>query len=545
MPSPPVARGALHGAPEQSLDALIVGAGFSGIYMLHRLRALGLSVRVIEAGPSVGGTWYWNRYPGARVDVRSSTYSYSFSDALEREWRWTERYAAQREILRYINHVVDRFDLRRDMQFDTRVTAARYDEPTRSWRVDTDRGDRFGARFAVMATGCLSMPRIPAVEGLESFSGDWYHTADWPEQGLDLSGRRVGVIGTGSSAIQAIPVIAAQAAHLTVFQRTANFSIPAWNGPVDDAAEAERIASYPARRAIARVTPTGDTWEVSERPALALTAQEREREYERRWQEGGFSFLTAFADILTDVGANETAAEFVRRKIRERVHDPATAELLCPKDHPFGTKRMCVDTNYYETYNRDNVTLVDVASAPIEAIMPGGVRTSAGVYDLNTIVFATGFDAMTGALLAIDIRGRDGVSLAQRWAAGPRTQLGVASAGFPNLFFITGPGSPSVLSNMMTSIEQHVDWVADCIGYLCAHGFVTIEPEREAEERWVDHVAAEGAKTLYPRANSWYVGANIPGKPRVLTPYTGGVGAYRALCERTAAAGYEGFALAR
>ena len=545
MARSPVARGALHRAPEQPLDTLIVGAGFAGIYMLHRLRALGLAVRVVEAGPSVGGTWYWNRYPGARVDVRSTTYSYSFSDELEREWRWSERYAAQPEILRYINHVVDKFDLRRDMQFDTRVSAARFDEQTRRWRVDTDRGDRFSARFAVMATGCLSVPRIAAFEGLESFSGDWYHTADWPGQGLDLSGRRVGVVGTGSSAIQAIPAIAAHAASLTVFQRTANFSVPAWNGPVDDAAEVERIASYAARRALARVTPTGDTWEVSERSALALTAEEREREYERRWQEGGFSFLTAFADILTDLDANETAAEFIRGKIRERVNDPATAELLCPKDHPFGTKRMCVDTNYYETYNCENVTLVDVSSSPIEAITPTGLRTTDGEYDLDTIVFATGFDAMTGALLAIDIRGRDGVSLAEKWAAGPRTYLGVASAGFPNLFLITGPGSPSVLSNMMTSIEQHVDWVADCIGHVCAGGFATIEPEREAEERWVDHVHEEGAKTLYPRANSWYVGANIPGKPRVLTPYTGGVGAYRALCDRTAAAGYEGFVLAR
>jgi cyclohexanone monooxygenase len=502
-------------------------------------------VRLVEAGPGVGGTWYWNRYPGARVDVRSTTYSYSFSQELEREWRWSERYAPQPEILRYINHVADRLDLRRDMQFDTRVTAARYGEASRNWRVDTGRGDRFTARFLIMATGCLSVPRIPAFDGLESFRGDWYHTAGWPEQGLDLGGRRVGVIGTGSSAIQAIPLVAAQAAHLTVFQRTANFSIPAWNGPVDDEAEAERIATSPARRALARVTATGDTWDVSERSALAVTAQAREREYERRWREGGFSFLTAFADILTDIDANETAAEFVRSKIRERVRDPVTAELLCPVDHPFGTKRMCVDTNYYEAYNRDNVTLVDVRAAPIVAVTPAGLRTTAAEYELDTIIFATGFDAMTGALLAIDIRGRGGGSLAQKWSGGPRTYLGVATAGFPNLFLITGPGSPSVLSNMMTSIEQHVEWVADCIGHVCAGGFATIEADREAEDRWVEHVNEEGAKTLYPRANSWYVGANIPGKPRVFMPYVGGVGAYRTLCERVAAAGYEGFVLGR
>jgi cyclohexanone monooxygenase len=545
MPRPPVAPAAPDGAPDRQIDALIVGAGFSGIYLLHRLRALGVPVLLVEAGPGVGGTWYWNRYPGARVDVRSTTYSYSFSEELEREWRWSERYAPQPEILRYINHVADRLDLRRDMQFGTRVTAARYDEASRRWRVDTDRGERFGARFLIMATGCLSVPRLPAVEGLETFHGDWYHTAGWPEQGLDLGGRRVGVIGTGSSAIQAIPLIAAQAAHLTVFQRTANFSIPAWNGPVDDEAEAERIATSPARRALARVTATGDTWDVSEQSALALTAEEREREYERRWREGGFSFLTAFADILTDADANETAAEFVRGKIRERVRDPATADLLCPTDHPFGTKRMCVDTDYYETYNRDNVTLVDVRSAPIVAITPTGLRTTSAEYELDTIVFATGFDAMTGALRAVDIRGRGGEALAQKWAAGPRTYLGVATSGFPNLFLITGPGSPSVLSNMMTSIEQHVEWVADCIGHLRAGGFATIEAHRQAEDRWVEHVNEEGAKTLYPRANSWYVGANVPGKPRVFMPYVGGVGAYRALCERVAAAGYEGFVLDR
>lgn len=525
------------------LDAVIVGAGFSGIYMLHRLRALGLSARVIEAASGVGGTWYWNCYPGSRCDVESMTYSYSFSDDVQQEWEWSARYATQPEILKYMNHVTDRFDLRRDMQFETRVTAGAFDESTNRWRIETDRGERLTAKYCVMATGCLSRPRVPDYEGLDSFEGDWYHTGFWPHEDVDFTGKRVAVIGTGSSGIQSIPVIARQAAYLTVFQRTPNYSIPAWDGPLPAAEERQIKANYADFRRQARETSTGLPAEIRETSALETSAEEREREFEARWTTGGFPFLFAYGDTLTDGRANELAAEFVRGKIRERVDDPAVAELLCPDDHPFGTKRLCVDTDYYEAYNRDNVTLVSLRESPIAAITPRGLRTSEADFDVDAIVFATGFDAMTGALFNIDIRGRDGVALKEKWLAGPRAYLGIGSAGFPNLFTITGPGSPSVVSNMMVSIEQHVDWVTECIGHLERHGFEYIEPTVEAEDEWVEHVNETAADTLFPEANSWYVGANIPGKSRVFAPYIGGAARYREKCEDVVENGYEGFAL--
>jgi cyclohexanone monooxygenase len=527
----------------KTFDAVIVGAGFAGLYMLHRLRGLGLATRVLEAGKGIGGTWYWNRYPGARCDVESMDYSYSFSDELQQEWKWTERYAAQPEILRYINHVADRFDLRRDIELETRVTTAVFDEAAARWTIETDRGDRISARFCIMATGCLSTAQLPKIQGRETFTGPWYHTGQWPHEGVDFSGQRVGIIGTGSSAIQSIPLIAEQAAHLFVFQRTPNFSMPAHNAPLDPAYEQQVKARYAEFRRQARESRVGFVTERSGESALAVDAVERAREYERRWNRGGLGFSATYADLLTDQAANDTAAEFFRAKIRAIVRDPAVAEALMPTDYPLGTKRLCVDTGYYATFNRDNVTLIDLRKTPIEAITPRGVRTTEQEYGVDALVFATGFDAMTGALLGIDIRGRGGRALREKWAAGPRTYLGLAIAGFPNLFVVTGPGSPSVLSNMIVSIEQHVDWITDCVAHLRAQGKTAIEASVAAEDAWVDHVNEVGHMTLYPRASSWYMGANVPGKPRIFMPYIGGVGVYRQKCDAVAAKGYEGFQL--
>ncbi|HXU92009.1 MAG TPA: NAD(P)/FAD-dependent oxidoreductase [Methylomirabilota bacterium] len=528
---------------ERRLDAVVVGAGFGGLYMLHRLRGLGLSTQVFEAGDGVGGTWYWNRYPGARCDVESMDYSYSFSDELQQEWKWSERYAAQPEILSYINHVADRFDLRRDVQLSTRVTSAVFDDASSRWTVETDRGDRVAARFCIMATGCLSDAQVPDIPGRETFAGPWYHTGRWPHGGVDFTGQRVAVIGTGSSAIQSIPIIARQARHLFVFQRTPNYSMPAHNAPLDPEYERRVKASYADFRRQARESRVGFVVERSGDSALAVTADEREREYEKRWQRGGLGFSAAYSDILVSQDANDTAAEFFRKKIRAIVKDPTVAAALTPTDYPLGTKRLCVDTDYYATFNRDNVTLVDLRKTPLEAITPRGVRTPDTEYHVDSLVFATGFDAMTGALLKIDIRGRGGLTLREKWSAGPRTYLGLAVAGFPNLFTITGPGSPSVLSNMIVSIEQHVDWIANCLVHLRAGGHARIEATPEAEEAWVAHVNEVGHMTLYPLAKSWYMGANVPGKPRIFMPYIGGVGVYRQKCDEVAAAGYAGFTL--
>jgi cyclohexanone monooxygenase len=525
------------------LDAVIVGAGFAGLYMLYRLRQLGLSVRVFEAGSGIGGTWYWNRYPGARCDVESLDYSYSFSDELQQEWRWTERYAAQPEILRYVEHVADRFDLRRDVQLETRVMAARFDEATNRWLITTDRGDYVAARFCIMATGCLSVPQAPTFPGIEDFAGKIYQTGRWPHEDVDFTGQRVGVIGTGSSAIQSIPIIARQAVSLVVFQRTPNYSVPAHNVPMDPEVERRVKADYAAFRQQARESRVGYVVPVNPVSALSVSEEERQSQYEQRWQRGGLGFAAAYNDLLTNAEANETAAEFFRAKIRGIVRDPAVAEALCPSDFPLGTKRICVDTGYYDTYNRDNVTLVDLRREPLQTITKQGVRTSDRDFAFDSLVLATGFDAMTGALLQIDIRGRCGLPLRDVWAEGPRSYLGIAVAGFPNLFTITGPGSPSVLSNMMVSIEQHVEWVANCLAYLQANGLSTIEATPEAQEDWDAHAAEVANKSLYPRARSWYTGANIADKPRGLMPYVGGVGAYRKICDEIAVAGYRGFLL--
>ena len=526
-------------------DALIIGAGFSGLYQLLCLRdRLGLSAQVLEAGGGVGGTWYWNRYPGARCDSESHSYCYSFSEELSREWEWSERYPGPPEILRYLNHVADRFDLKRDIRFNTKVKSAHYDEKANLWRVSTDTGESLTAQFLITAVGCLSSANIPNIPGLDTFEGRWYHTGQWPHEGVDFRGKRVGLIGTGSTGIQAAPVIAETAAHLTVFQRTANYSVPARNGPLTR--EFKRyVKEHTAEiRQVTHASVNGHPWLIADRSALETSPKERQAIYEAAWEEGGLRFRATFRDLLTDKAANDTAAEFIRAKIREIVKDPATAAKLSDIDHPYASKRPPIDTDYFETFNRDNVELVDVRADPIERITPKGIRTRAAEYPLDIIVFATGFDGMTGSLLRIDIRGRDGLPLAKEWAAGPRNYLGLQVAGFPNLFTVTGPGSPSVLCNMPVAIEQHVEWITDCIAHMRSHGLTRIEPTPEAVDSWVAKVNAAAEATLLPQAkHSWYLGANVPGKPRVFMPYAGGMAKYRKVCAEIAAKNYEGFRL--
>jgi cyclohexanone monooxygenase len=531
----------------QEFDVAIVGAGFSGLYMLHKVRGLGLTARVFEKGDGVGGTWFWNRYPGARVDIESQEYSFSFSPELEDEWNWSERYAPQPELLRYANHVTDRFDLRRDIQFNTKIESAAFDEKAGRWTLKTDAGEKISARFCVMATGCLSVPKDPDFKGVDTFKGATYHTARWPLEGVDFSGMRVGIIGTGSSAVQTIPQVAKQAKHLTVFQRTPNFSLPARNAPTDPAFSKDWKANKAQYRAEARLQgfAVRHIDENPERLAVDATPEDRQRIFEERWQRGGFCLGGAYGDLITDEKANKFAVDFVHSKIRETVKDPATAELLMPKTYPFFTKRVCIDIDYFETYNRDNVTLIDISAAPITEITPKGVKTANGEYEFDAIIYAIGFDAMTGALSAIDIRGRGGVALSEKWAAGPRTYLGITVSGFPNLFMVTGPGSPSVLANMMAAIEQHVDWIGGCLGYLKDRQVGVIEATEQAETDWVAHVNEAADLTLYPRANSWYIGANVPGKPRVFMPYIGGFPVYAEKIAAVAAGDYEGFTLGR
>jgi cyclohexanone monooxygenase len=528
----------------EAYDVVVVGAGFAGMYMLHRLRGIGLTARVYEQGSGVGGTWYWNRYPGARCDVESMQYSYSFSDELQQQWDWSERYAPQPEILKYANHVADRFDLRSDIQFDTRVDRAVFDENENSWQVATSDGKTVAAKYVVLATGCLSNARMPDIKGLDSFKGKAYHTGHWPHEPVDFTGLRVGVIGTGSSAIQSVPVIAEQAKHLTVFQRTPNYSIPARNAELTEQERRKFRRNYPEIRRFAREeAKNGIYTDIPDRGAFDDGDNARRARYEARWQRGGLTFMSVYNDLALDKAANDTAADFVREKIAEIVKDPATSKLLQPTTYPIGTKRICIDSDYFATFNRPNVTLVDIKSSPIEEILPNAVRVAGKDHEIDALVLATGFDAMTGSVAKIDIRGREGQTLNQKWAEGPKTYLGLMSAGFPNLFIITGPGSPSVLSNMIVSIEQHVDWIADCVVYMRERGFEAMEARGDAEDNWVAHVNEVAYTTLYPQANSWYMGANIPGKPRIFMPYIGGVGPYRQICNDVAAKGYEGFAM--
>jgi cyclohexanone monooxygenase len=531
-------------AKAETYDVVVVGAGFAGMYMLHRLRGLGMTARVFEQGSGVGGTWYWNRYPGARCDVESMQYSYSFSVELQQEWDWSERYAPQPEILQYANHVADRFDLRRDIQFDTRVERAEFDERAGTWKVATSDGKTVTAKFVVLATGCLSNARMPDIKGLDRFAGKVYHTGHWPHEPVDFTGQRVAVIGTGSSGIQSVPVIAEQAKHLTVFQRTANFSIPARNAALSTEEREWFRKNYPEIRRFAREEARNGIYtDLPDRGALDEGGNERRSRYEARWQRGGLTFMSVYNNLLLDKPANDTAADFVRGKIAEIVGDAATARLLQPNSHPIGTKRICIDTDYFATFNRPNVELVDIKANPIEEITENAVRVAGKDYEADALVLATGFDAMTGSVAKIDIVGRNGETLNQKWAEGPRTYLGLMSAGFPNLFIITGPGSPSVLSNMIVSIEQHVDWITDCLAWMRDNRLVTMEAQKAAEDKWVDHVNEVAYTTLYPQANSWYMGANIPGKPRIFMPYIGGVGVYRQKCSEVAARGYEGFAM--
>ena len=530
------------GSAATCLDVLIVGAGFAGIYMLHRLRQAGFSALVLEAGGGIGGTWYWNRYPGARCDVESMQYSYQFSDELQQEWDWTEKYATQPEILRYANHVADRFDLRRDIRLNTRVKAARFDDDAGRWLLTTGQGEQFRATYCVMATGCLSAVNRARIDGLESFNGPIYHTGEWPHAGVDFSGQRVAVIGTGSSAIQAIPIIAGQADSLYVFQRTPNYTIPAHNAPLDLLQRQAVKNRYREFRDEAKQSFAGIHFRYNPESAVEVSEQRRREEFEARWAHGGVTFMGAFSDLLFDRRANDAAAEFVRSKIRQIVKDPSVADLLCP-DNIIGCKRLCVDTDYYATYNRSNVELIDVRKSPIERIISDGIQIGGKTYKLDVIVLATGFDAMTGALTRIDIRNGSGEALAERWKHGPRAYLGLMISGFPNLFTVTGPGSPSVLTNMLPSIEQHVEWISDCLVHLRKSGKSRIDATDSAEQQWVEHVNEVAGGNLRSTCSSWYVGANIPGKPRVFMPYIGGFPAYVKKCDEIVARNYEGFAL--
>ncbi|MBY0511273.1 MAG: NAD(P)/FAD-dependent oxidoreductase [Rhodospirillaceae bacterium] len=527
------------------LDALIIGAGFSGLYQLHCLRdKLGLPVRVLEAAPAVGGTWYWNRYPGARCDSESHSYCYTFSDDLVQEWEWTERYPAQAEVLRYLNHVADRFDLRRDIQFDTRVTEARYDEAANLWRVTTANGERFAATFLITAVGCLSAANVPDIPGLKDFKGVCHHTSNWPHEDVDFRGKRVGLIGTASTGIQAAPVIAETAAHLTVFQRTANYSVPARNAPLTPEVKRQHKENAAEIRRLMHASTNGHPYLIADRAALATPPEEREAIYEAAWARGGLYIRPSFSDLMISKEANDTAAQFILKKIRAVIKDPAKAAVLTNIDHPYAAKRPPIDTNYFETFNRDNVALVDIKAAPIAEVTADGIRTSEAFYPLDIIVFATGFDAMTGSLLRLNIAGRDGVKLSDAWEAGPRTYLGLQVAGFPNLFTITGPGSPSVLCNVPVPIQQHVEWITDCIAHMRKTGAKTIEATVDAQDRWVEQVnAAANATLLSSVKHSWYLGANVPGKPRVFMPYAGGMARYRGICDDVAKQGYAGFAL--
>ncbi len=524
-----------------TVDAVIVGAGFSGLYLLHQFAKAGFSARCFERGDGVGGTWYWNRYPGARCDVESMQYSYSFSEELQQEWDWPEKFSAQPDILAYANHVADRFDLRERIAFNTEVRSAHYDEASRRWTIETSTGEKVSAQHFIMAGGCISTAQVPKFEGLSDYKGETYHTGNWPHHQVSFAGKRVAVIGTGSSAIQAIPEIAAEAAHLTVFQRQPNYSLPARNVPMTAEYAGYWKDGYAEKRQEMRYQPNGMLREVNDKSALDVSEEERQATYEERWAAGTGAFLGAFNDILINQASNDTMAEFVRGKIRETVNDPVTAELLCPTHHPIGTKRICIDNGYYQTFNRDNVDLVDISQSGINRLTETGLVAGERAFDFDAIVFATGFDAMTGTLFNVDIRGRDGLALKKKWEAGPRTYLGIMSERFPNLFMITGPGSPSVKGNMINSLEQHVDLVVDTMIHMRDRGLETMEPELEAEDGWVDHVQVVAYKTLFPQANSWYMGMNMPGKPRLFMPYIAGVGSYRQTCEEMVAEGYKGF----
>ncbi|MDO9367329.1 MAG: NAD(P)/FAD-dependent oxidoreductase [Sphingopyxis sp.] len=525
------------------LDALIIGAGFGGMYALHRTRGMGLDVHLIEAGDDVGGTWYWNRYPGARCDVMSIDYSYSFSDEIQQEWTWSEQFAAQPEILSYARFVADKLDLKRDISFETRATLVHYDEEAALWRIETSRGDVYEASYCLMATGPLSVPKQVDIPGADKFKGELYLSGKWPHRPVDFAGKRVAVIGTGSSGIQIVPVVAEQAEHLYVYQRTPSFTLPMRNRKLDADYVAHIKAHYPGLRAVARHSLTGGVRPITSRPVFSITPAECETLLETAWQHSGLAFLGLFSDLLTNREANEVVAEFVRGKIAETVDDPDTARRLTPRGYPIFARRPCLDTGYYEAYNRDNVTLKDCLEHPILEITEKGIRTAEGEVEVDIIIAAIGYDALTGAMLSIDIEGRDGRRLKDKWADGGRSHLGLMIEGFPNLFVIAGPNGPSALANFILLNEQNVDWVCDCIEHLRADGLRSIEANADAEDGWMNKVTTLGSMSLYPTANTWYTGANVPGKPRTFPVYIGGFGRYREICADAAAEGYRGFTL--
>ncbi len=530
-------------AENSVLDAVVVGAGISGLYMLHRLRQIGFYCQVIEAGADLGGTWYWNRYPGARCDTYSLEYSYSFCPQLEQEWEWSERYPSQEEIWRYLNHVAHRFDLRSHIRFNTRLVRADFQSSNNQWQLQLDPAQQLSCRFLLMATGCLSSPNMPDIEGLQTFKGPIYHTARWPQSPVDFSDQRVGVIGNGSSGLQIIPELAQQVKQLVVFQRTAQYAVPSRNRPLDRQEVTEIKADYPGFRARNRQQSSAQmsNVETCQQSALSVSPAERQQLYQASWQQGGFVFYATFNDLMRNQQSNQTAAEFIRTKIGQIVQDPQRAKLLSPQ-HVMGCKRPALENGYFETFNRPNVDLVDISANPIRSISPSAIHLQDQEYPLEAIVMATGFDAMTGALMKIDICGLNGLRLKEKWSSGPHNYLGLSINGFPNLFTITGPGSPSVLTNMMVAIEQHVEWISDCLQYMRQQGYDRIQASAEAEAEWVQHVNRVADQTLYTNCNSWYLGANIPGKPRVFMPLVG-FPPYAEKCRQVVEQGYQGFIL--
>ena len=527
----------------EQVDAIVIGAGFAGLRALYRLRKDGKRVVVLESSDGVGGVWKFNAYPGARCDVESYDYSYSFSPELEQEWRWSERYATQPEILSYIEHVADRFDLRKDIRFNTRMASAKHDAATGRWLVTSEDGRQWSGLYFVMCMGQLSLPKTPDYRGQSDFKGEVIHSGDWPKRKIEFAGKCVAIIGTGSSGMQMTPVIARVAKHLTVFQRTANFSIPAANAPVTEEEDRRVKANYRARREQAWNSPTGLGFIPNKQSALDASPEEREKAYEAAWNRLGFGFALAYHDILLSKPANDTAADFIRRKIASVIDDPATREKLLPKGHPFAARRPSVDSGYFQAFNRDNVELADVKEFPIVEFTPRGIRTAAKEHEFDIVIFATGFDVFTGSLFKPDIVGRGGVTLKQKWAEGPISQLGVGVAGFPNMLIVVGPGSPSLLSNVMVSIEEQIDWLADLLKYMEAHGKVEFEATPEAEKAWLAHVNERAKETLYLTTDSYYNGAEVAGKPRVFMPYSGGVRGYRRALKKCAEEGYSGFVL--
>ena len=520
------------------LDVIIVGAGFSGLYMLYKMRKMNLKALIIERASDAGGTWFWNRYPGARCDIESIEYSYSFSDELQQEWNWSNRYSDQSEILEYINYVVKKFNLKENIVFNTSVKSATFDENLKNWILETD-SKSYSSKFCVMATGTLSSIKQPNFDGLENFKGDWYVTGEWPHEKLDFTSKKVAIVGTGSSAVQSIPVIAEEAKNLTVFQRSPNYTIPANNRPLTEKELSNAKSSYDQIREKAKYTRAGIGYnQFEERKLLDLSSEEIKKELNNRWKIGGQEIFTAgFTDVGVNAEANKIVADFVKSKIKEIVKDPNVAELLSPED-AIGCKRLCADTNYFETYNRENVELIDLNSNPINSITENGILTNDKEFKFDTIIFATGFDAMTGALQAIDITGKNGKKLKQVWKDGPKSFLGLLINGFPNLFTVTGPGSPSVLTNMMVAIEQHVEWISDCINFLSKSNLKEVEADELFQIEWMDHIEEVAKNTLRYTCNSWYVGANVPGKKRVFMPYAGGFGKYREKCDEIAENNY-------